>query len=134
MEYVFVFGTTATVLLLLIGVPILAIRMIRTKPEKKFRRVYDGIEFSNVDGPGLAKLHYHTYDGILVWFVQTEHQVYLKPDGARELLKRMLRYNMTNGLLAAGGLLVPLVAIPSYFAQKKSIASQEARLQKSSMV
>ena len=130
LEKAFVLGMLAVVFIILIGVPILAIRIRRPKPEKKFRKVFDGVEFNNANGPGLVELRYHTYDGILMWFVQTEHHIYLKPNDAREVLRRMLRYNLSWGLLAAGGLLVPLVAIPSYFGQKKTIASQEAELLK----
>ena len=82
---VFIFGTVLMVPIVLIVVPILVIRSMRTKPEKKFRKIYEGIDVSKNPGEGLVELRYHTYDGILLWFVQTDYTVaagaYYQDDG-----------------------------------------------------
>lgn len=71
---------------------------------------------------------YHTYRGFLVWFVQDEHHVCAPPEDARSLLTRLLRFNLTWGMLSYGLLFVPLLAISNYVAQKRSIEKQEREL------
>lgn len=55
----------------------------------------------------------------------TYHHFFATPESARELLGRMLRYNLTKGLLAYGGLLIPLLAIPNYWIRRRAIRRQQ---------
>ena len=71
---------------------------------------------------------YHTYRGFLVWFVQEEHRVCAPPEDAKILLARLLRFNLTWGMLSYGLLFVPLFAIGNYVVQKRSIETQEREL------
>ena len=68
---------------------------------------------------------YHTYRGFLIWAVQEEHRVIAPPDDALILLKRLLRFNLTWGMMSYGMLFIPLLASAAYFAQKRSIKQQQ---------
>lgn len=111
-------------MLLLVLVPILVVRAMRTPPQKRFRRIYDGITQPTESRPGLVFIEFHTYDGFLVWFTQTAHQGYYPPDEARLLLGRLARYNLTWGLFAAGGVFVPILTLINYWSQRRSIKRQ----------
>jgi len=89
------------------------------------QRAYDGIEIAGQPAPGHVRLAFHTYHGLLVVFVQTEHQGYLPPEHARELLRRLHRFNLVYGLLAYVPPLVPILSWFNYLAQQRSIDNQE---------
>src|SRR5688572_15962402 len=118
-----------TVPLTFIGVPIFVfmggIQKFALKP---LRRCYDGVQLHELPQPGDVSFVYHTYRGFLVWFVQDEHRVSAPPHDARDLLSRLLRFNLTWGMLSYGLLFVPFVAIGNYCVQKRSIAEQEINL------
>lgn len=115
-------------LTILIGVPYLfffggAGRFLR----KTLRRRYDGIEVHETRQDGDVALVYHTYRGFLFWFVQDEHRVFASPGDAERLLGRLLRFNLTFGMMSYGLAFVPFVAIGNYIAQKRSIQKQRER-------
>jgi len=119
--------------LTLIGVPIFVfmggIQKFALKPlQKRFM----GLNLHDSPQPGDVCFVYHTYRGFLVWFVQDEHRVCTTPDDARTLLTRLLRYNLTWGMLSYGLLFVPLIAVGNFFAQMRSIEKQERELTASS--
>ena len=89
-------------------------------------RAYAGLQMRETPEAGDVILTYHTYHGLLVWITSTTHHVVMPPDDARVLLGRLLRFNLTWGLLTYGALFIPPFALGSYFAQRKSISSQEA--------
>lgn len=91
---------------------------------KPLWRCYDGIEVHEFDHPGIVSFQYHTYRGLLLWSTQDVHEVHAPYDDARELLWRLLRFNLTWGMLSHGFVLVPLVAIPSYRKQLRLIRQQ----------
>lgn len=112
-----------------IGVPIFVFmggtRKFALKPlQKRFA----GLDLHDSPQTGDVCCVYHTYRGFLVWFVQDEHRVCAPPEDARLLLTRLLRFNLTWGMLSYGALFVPLIAIGNYFAQKRSIEQQEREL------
>ena len=112
-----------------IGVPIFVfmggIQKFALKPlQKRFA----GLNLHESPEPGDVEIVYHTYRGFLVWFVQDEHCIYAPPADARLLLTRLLRFNLTWGMLSYGLLFVPLLAIGNYYAQKRSIESQEREI------
>jgi hypothetical protein len=74
--------------------------------------------------PGDVAVVYHTYRGLIFWSLQEEHRFFAPPDDALRLLKRLLRFNLTWGLLSYGVVFIPFLSIASYFAQKSSIESQ----------
>ena len=112
-----------------IGVPIFVfsggIQKFALKPLQK---QFVGIDCHDTPQPGDVCFVYHTYRGFLLWFVQDEHRVCAPPDDARLLLNRLLRFNLTWGMLSYGLLFVPLLAIGNYYAQKRSIEKQERQL------
>lgn len=112
-----------------IGVPIFVfmggIHQFALKP---LQRRCAGLDLHETAQPGDVYFVYHTYRGFLVWFVQDEHRVCAPPEDARVLLTRLLRFNLTWGMLSYGLLFVPLLAIGNYFAQKRSIEKQEREL------
>lgn len=93
---------------------------------RSLERRYAGLDVHEALQPGDVVLTYHTYHGLIAWFTQTPHQVALPPDDARKLLGRLLRFNLTWGLVTYGVLFIPPVAVVSYFAQRRSITAQEA--------
>jgi len=90
------------------------------------RRCYEGRDVH--EGPQLDDVScvYHTYRGLLLWSTQDEHQIHASFDDARELLRRLLRYNLTWGLLTHGVVFVPVLAIVNYRRQLKLIEQQQA--------
>ncbi len=109
-----------------IGVPIFVftggIQKFALKPlQKRFA----GLDLHESMEPGDVGFVYHTYRGFLVWFVQDEHRVYAPPADARLLLTRLLRFNLTWGMLSYGLLFVPLIAIGNYYVENRSIENQE---------
>lgn len=109
-----------------IGVPIFVfmggIQKFALKPlQKRFAE----LDLHSSPQPGDVCFVYHTYRGFLVWFVQDEHRVCAPPEEALLLLTRLLRFNLTWGMLSYGLLFVPFIAVGNYYAQKRSIENQE---------
>jgi len=127
------FGERLLILFVLIAVPATFIGVpifvftggIQKFALKPLKRCFDGIDLPDSQRPGDVCVVYHTYRGFLVWFVQDEHFICASPADARLLLKRLLRFNLTWGMLSYGMLFVPLIAISNYFAQKRAIQNQE---------
>lgn len=92
-------------------------------------KLYDGLRIETNQRPGLVRFRLHTYDGFLVWFTQTKHEGFAPPNDASKLVGRVLRYNLSHGFLAAGGLLVPLVSVPEFFSQRRSVKHQTQQIQ-----
>jgi hypothetical protein len=92
---------------------------------RALKQRYEDLEIHDSPQIGDVALVYHTYHGVLAWFTQTEHRVYLPPEQARALLGRLFRFNLVWGLTARGGLLVPPLSLMNYVAQRRSISAQE---------
>jgi hypothetical protein len=90
------------------------------------RRSYAQLAIHDAPRSGDVVLTYHTYHGFVAWFTQATHQVALPPRDARILLGRLLRFNLTWGLLTWGVVFIPPLAILNYFQQRRSIALQGA--------
>lgn len=111
--------------LVLIGVPIFLLGGGLQKFAKRpLEHTYRGIELHQSPQPGDVSFAYHTYRGFLLWFVQEKHRVIAPADQARQLLKRLLRFNLTWGMLSYGFLFVPIMALGNYYAQIRSIDRQ----------
>lgn len=89
-------------------------------------RKYADLEVHTDPQPGDVILSYHTYHGFIAWFTQTPHQVALPPAEARKLLGRLLRFNLSWGLVTPGAIFIPALVILNYYEQRRSIAAQEA--------
>jgi len=112
--------------LVLIGVPIFVLTGgIQKFGLRPLQKRFMGLDLHDLQRPGDVCFVYHTYRGFLIWFVQEEHQVCAPAADARELLKRLLRFNLTWGMLSYGFLFVPLLATGNYLAQRRSIKEQE---------
>ena len=112
-----------------IGVPIFVLMGgIQKFALKPLQNRFAGLDLHGSPRSGDVCFVYHTYRGFLVWFVQDEHRVCAPPEDARLLLTRLLRFNLTWGMLSYGLLFVPLIAIGNYFSQKRSIEKQEREL------
>lgn len=112
-----------------IGVPIFVfmggIQKFALKP---LQNRFTGLDLHDSRQSGDVCFTYHTYRGFLLWFVQDEHLVCASPEDARLLLARLLRFNLTWGMLSYGLLFVPFLAVGNYYFQKRSIAKQEREL------
>lgn len=93
--------------------------------ERSLARKFADLKQPFVVQPGDVIFTYHTYHGFLAWFTQTPHQVSLPPEEARELLGRLLRFNLTWGLVTPGMIFIVPLSLLNYAAQRKSITSQE---------
>jgi hypothetical protein len=74
-------------------------------------------------GPPVA-IRFHTYHGLVVFFVQTTHEVELPAACARSLLARLHRFNCTWGLLCPGLIFIPLLSLAEYRSQLRVIEAQ----------
>lgn len=90
-------------------------------------RRFNGIDHRPNPQNGDVGFVYHTYRGFLFWFTQDEHRVFASPQQAKILLGRLLRFNLTWGMMSYGLLFIPFLAIGNYLAQKRSIAQQETQ-------
>ena len=124
-----------TVLAIVVGIAILiglgvgALYLLRGYEHlarRSLERKYADLAVHPEPQPGDVVLTYHTYHGLIAWFTQTPHHVALSPEDARRLLGRLLRFNLTWGLVTYGALFIPPLAILNYFAQRRSIAAQQA--------
>lgn len=102
-----------------------AYRRLRGAAEAAQGRALEGLKVHDGPGPGLVLVVFHTYYGFIAFVTQTEHRFWATPDDARQALRRLHRFNLTWGLLARGGPLVPLVSLGHSLAQKRSIRRQE---------
>lgn len=122
-------------LFVLIGVPLLLIAFplyllfggLRTFALRPLQRCFEGIRLKQVAEGADVQVVYHTYRGFLLWFTQDEHLVITTVDDAHQLLGRLLRFNLTWGMLSGGMLFIPLLAIGNYYAQLRSIRRQIAQ-------
>jgi len=73
--------------------------------------------------PGEVHLTFHTYSGLIIYFVQRRHDVVLPVDQGKILLGRMLRYNCSWGLLSPGCVFIPFLSYFEYRAQMKKVAA-----------
>lgn len=94
---------------------------------KSLRRRFSGLTLRDAPRPNDVYLRYHTYRGLLVWCIQEEHPVYASARDAEELLRRLLWFNLTWGLLGYGLLFVPFLATGNYVVQRRSIKRQQER-------
>ena len=101
-------------------------RKVVVSAERSLARCYDRLAASSEpQASNDVRLVFHTYHGFLVDFIQTEHAVFLPPDDARELLRRLNRFNLTWGLLCRGALFVYFLSPLNRIAQSRSIRRQE---------
>jgi hypothetical protein len=92
---------------------------------RSLARVYDGLKIHEPPRVGDVLISYHTYHGVLVWFTQTHHVVALPAADARILLDRLLRFNLSYGLLAQGSFLVAPLVFFNYLAQRRAVTRQQ---------
>lgn len=90
----------------------------------RLARRFDGLTIRETPAEGDVQLVYHTYCGLLIWFSQTEHVVYGPPDDLRLLLKRLLGWNLTWGMLSAGLVFIPFLSLISYLGQLQALRKQ----------
>ncbi len=124
-DRLFIWSVLALVPLVLIGVPIFFLtgryKRIGLRP---LMRCLEGIELQDERGPGDVYLVYHTYRGFLLWTIQEEHCIIASRADAEKLLGRLLRFNLTWGMLSYGMLFIPFLAVGNYYAQRSSIRQQ----------
>ncbi|MDP1799023.1 MAG: hypothetical protein Q8K78_16130 [Planctomycetaceae bacterium] len=115
--------------LIFIGVPIFVLSGgLQKFGLRSLERCYVGLNPHETRQPGDVQVVYHTYRGFLVWFIQDEHRVSLPVKHAELLLKRLLRFNLTWGMMSYGLLFVPLLAIGNYYVQRRSVARQQREM------
>lgn len=90
----------------------------------RLARRFEGLAIRETPTDGDVQLVYHTYSGFFLWFSQMEHVVYGPADDVRALLKRLLRWNLTWGMLSAGLVFIPVLSLISYAGQLKSLRAQ----------
>jgi preprotein translocase subunit YajC len=93
---------------------------------RPLQRRFEGIELHEELKPGDVYFVYHTYRGLLLWCTQSEHRVIAPAADAQRLLRRLLWFNLTWGMLSYGMIFIPLLAIGNYFSQQRAIRKQMA--------
>lgn len=102
-------------------------RWYESAAQKALVRVYEGLRVHQVPQDGDVFLCFHTYHGFVAWFTQTTHHVSLPADDARLLLRRLVRFNLSWGLLTWGALFIPLLSWVNFRQQNRSVRDQESR-------
>src|SRR5437868_63396 len=117
--------TLVGVPLVLIGIPIYLLSGgLKTFGLGALQRCFRDVRLHDRPQPGDVCFRYHTYRGFLLWFVQTEHVVVAPLVDSERLLNRLLRYNLTWGLLSYGMLFILPLACGNYLVQKRSMRRQ----------
>ncbi len=96
--------------------------------ERGLARAFEGLAVHTEPRHGDVELKYETYHGFVAWVSCTRVHVWMPSDEARVLLRRLLRFNFTWGLLAAGAALLPLLSLGNYWAQSHCIRKQVATM------
>jgi hypothetical protein len=116
---------TAIALIVAVGAVILVLhRGYERLAQRALKRAYGGLELHPAEVCGTVRVVYHTYHGFLLWYTQTEHRAILPLDEATELLGRLLRFNLSWGLVARGGIFIAPLAVYNWVVQKHSITKQ----------
>lgn len=111
--------------LLLVVFPLyLLLGGLRTFALRPLSRCFEGIDLHESLEPNDVRFVYHTYRGLLLWVTQEGHRGYASTEDAKKLLGRLLRFNLTWGMLSYGLLFVPFLAVGSYYSQRWSIREQ----------
>ena len=130
-------GERILILSVVIGVPLTFVGVLIfafTGGIQKFalrplQRRFSGLDLHEYPQTGDVSFVYHTYRGLFAWLIQEEHRISAPANDARILLKRLLYFNLTWGMLSCGLVFVPFVALGNYYAQKRSIERQELTLE-----
>jgi hypothetical protein len=77
---------------------------------------------------GKVRLIFHTYTGHVLGCAERAYDLVLPIDDAEILLNRLVRHNLTRGLLFYGGPLVPVFTYFEYRAQKRKIIAARTSL------
>ena len=112
----------AAVLAVFAGVAWLILRGFERLAQNALQRCYCDLPEEAAEIP--VELCFITYHGLLAWFTQVSHHRQLSPEAARVLLGRLLRFNLTWGMLTPGVFLMLPLCIWSYIQQRRWIAAQ----------
>lgn len=91
---------------------------------KPLLRCFEGVDRVNRQEKHDVTFTYHTYRGLLIWCIQDQHIVHAPYMDAKMILKRLLIFNLTWGLLSYGLIFIPFVAVGNYRSQLGSIRQQ----------
>jgi hypothetical protein len=120
-------ATLIVVILALIVFPIYLLSGgLKTFGLRPLERCFRGIRLHDTPELGDVCVRYHTYRGFLLWVTQQEHLFFAPAADAERLLGRLLRYNLTWGLLSYGMFFTIPLSCANYLAQKRSIRQQSA--------
>lgn len=129
-DRIFIWLVLIAVPLVLIAFPIyLLCGGLYSFARRPLERCLEGIALHDAPQPGDVVFTYHTYRGLLLWCTQSEHRVIAPAADAERLLGRLLRFNLTWGLLSYGLLFIPFLAVSNYYAQRSSIRRQKSEIQ-----
>ena len=103
-------------------------RWLRRRAELARQRAFDGLKIYSAPAPGLVAVRFHTYYGVLVFVIQSEHQFWAPSNDAMEALRRLHYFNLVWGHFAYGALLIPLVSFVNFLAQRRSIRKQASAM------
>lgn len=101
----------------------------RTHP-RKFFSLFSELRLFDAPQPGTVHVTFTVYRGIFAMLEETSFDVYGPAEDCEEFLKRGVSFSVKNGLLTAGGFLIPLVLYPTYWSQRRSIRRQVAAMSK----
>jgi hypothetical protein len=118
------FGAVIALLVALGAVILVLYRAYERLAGRALKRAYAELEPHPANDRGAVRVVYHTYHGFLLWYTETEHRATLPPDEATELLCRLLRFNLSWGLVARGGIFIAPLAVYNWIVQKHSITKQ----------
>ena len=113
---------------ILIGIPVAIIKLMRKTNTSKTENLFKGIDLKSEEARGDVLIEFTTYDGFVFWVTSRNYAGYLPPAQARELLKRMYKYNLKYGLLNFFGMFTFLFSTISYRTQIQSVEEQESSL------
>jgi len=122
-RFVALFPTLAISFVVIVAIYLLS-GGLKSFGRRPLERCFQGIRLHERREPGDVTFTYHTYRGCLLWCVPAEHRVVAPAEDAEVLLNRLLRYNLTWGMLSYGAVFVPSLALGNYAVQRRSIHEQ----------
>lgn len=92
-------------------------------------KLFNDAKVATTAMPGSVFVKFHVYCGLIVFCRQSEYQFWAPPDDARLVLSRMNRFNFTWGFFAYGALIIPILSLGNYWAQRFRISRQAAKIE-----
>lgn len=108
-------------LLVIVGAPIGGLLIMSKGPRRLESMIQGACAAAKNSQAPLVRFRFRTYHGLLVFAVQTAHELVLPYPQARLLLEQLHRFNLTWGFFAYGAVIIPILSFFEYRSEWRRI-------------